>query len=86
MAAEPSTNRRRPGRPSKGTRRAIHGSVPKDHADLYERDRLQYGLDWSDWIAWKLAVAHGLEVPEYLRNVVPLHAHVEHPGEGAVAV
>lgn len=85
MSESPSTPRRRPGRPSKGARREIYGVVPAEHAAVYEAERLRLGLDWTDWVAYKLAVASGLELPEYLRNVVPLRRG-DSPEGGAVAV
>ncbi|MFK4298191.1 hypothetical protein ABH924_003352 [Arthrobacter sp. GAS37] len=81
-----TTPPRGPGRPSKGDRRLLKTRVPEEHVAVYEKERQKLGLDWTDWIAYKLATAEGLELPDYLRNVVPLKQRETGTEGGAVAV
>ena len=75
-----------PGRPPKGVRRLLKAKVPEEHVVIYDKERRDLGMDWTDWIAYKLATAEGLDLPEYLRNVVPLKQRETEAEGGAVAV
>lgn len=57
-----------PGRPPKGPRRTLTTRVPDQHAAVYDLEARRRGLDRSDYLAWFLANAHGLEAPPWLER------------------
>ena len=58
----------RPGRKSKGPRRAMHVRVPVDHYAAYEAVAAQAGMPLADWVALTLARSQDLPEPAYVHR------------------
>lgn len=53
--------------PGKGHRFPFTVRVPSEHADVYARAAARHGMKKSDYLAWVLAEAHGLEAPDWIQ-------------------
>lgn len=58
----------RKGRPAKGPRTTFTTRIPDRHAAVYDLEAQRRGMDRSDYLAWFLAQAHGLEEPSWLQR------------------
>lgn len=58
--------RRRPGPDPKGDRVQFTARLPKTDLEHYRQEAERSGLPLTDYLALKLAEAHGLPVPAYL--------------------
>lgn len=56
----------RPGPDPKGDRSQITARMPRDHRAVYEQEAIKAGLPLGDYLALRLARAHGLDDPGYL--------------------
>lgn len=55
---------KRVGRPSKGDRHTFMTRVPRAAADLIQEEAHRRGTSYSEYIAYVLATAHGVDMPE----------------------
>lgn len=56
----------RKGPHPKGDRVQFSGKLPRDHWAIYQREADKLGMPFTDYVAAKLAEAHGLPEPEYI--------------------
>ena len=59
--------RRKPGPKPKGVRTPISARIPTDHYAHYKAHAEALGLDFTDYVALRLARAHGLPDPDYIK-------------------
>ena len=62
---------RKPGRAPRGDRRTIIATLPVDHVAEYLRQAELRKLALSEYLCAELARDHDLEVPDYIRDVLP---------------
>ncbi|CAM5535910.1 hypothetical protein [Leifsonia shinshuensis] len=67
---------RKPGRVSKGERKAHSVRFPADHFDAYLEHADELGLDLGSYIVYRMAEAEGLALPNWLREELAANERV----------